>query len=316
MTVTLHELTITYGPILAVDRISVEFPSGAAGLLGRNGAGKSSVLRALLGLVRPSGGSMEVGGLGPDAGPAEVRRFVGYVPERDTHIPLLNGYETVRLAAQLSGLPRLEASRRAHEVLYLVGLEEQRYRPVQGYSLGMRQKTKLATALVHDPKVLFLDEPTNGLDPAGRREMLQLIQQLARELGKSIILSSHILQDVESVCEHVILLEKGKVVADGRVDELTKTATRDLHARLLGDRSALEQSLRAAGVLEVHAEDGDRYRLTLPDELPVAAVFKAVQNAGGSVRQLSEHRRTLEEVFLGAVQDAENGIGEAEGGAA
>ncbi len=225
MTVTLHELTIAYGPILAVDRISVEFPSGAAGLLGRNGAGKSSVLRALLGLVRPSGGSMKVGGLGPDAGPAEVRRFVGYVPERDTHIPLLNGYETVRLAAQLSGLPRLEASRRAHEVLYLVGLEEQRYRPVQGYSLGMRQKTKLATALVHDPRVLLLDEPTNGLDPAGRREMLQLITQLARELGKSIILSSHILQDVESVCEHVILLEKGRVVADGRVH-------REAHSRL------------------------------------------------------------------------------------
>ncbi len=245
---------------------------------------------------------MKVGGLGPDAGPAEVRRFVGYMPERDTHIPLLNGYETVRLAAQLSGLPRLEASRRAHEVLYLVGLEEQRYRPVQGYSLGMRQKTKLATALVHDPRVLLLDEPTNGLDPAGRREMLQLITQLARELGKSIILSSHILQDVESVCEHVILLEKGKVLAAGRVDELTKTRTRDLHTRLLGDRSALEQSLRAAGVLEVHAEDSDRYRLTLPDELPVADVFRAVQKAGGSVRQLSEHRRTLEEVFLGAVQ--------------
>ena len=304
MTVTLNELTIRYGSILAVDRVSVEFPSGAVGLLGRNGAGKSSVLRALLGLVRPAGGSMRVWGLDPDAKPAEARRFVGYVPERDTHIPLLNGYETVRLAAQLSGLPRLEASRRAHEVLYLVGLEEQRYRPVSGYSLGMRQKTKLATALVHDPRVLFLDEPTNGMDPAGRRDMLGLIKQLATELDKSIILSSHILQDIESVCENVILLEQGRVLAAGKLAELTRAETRDLHVHLEGDCAVLEQSLGAAGVLEVIAEEGDRYRLRLPEELPVAEVFKAVQTAGGSVRQLSEHRRTLEEVFLGAVRAA------------
>jgi ABC-2 type transport system ATP-binding protein len=304
MTVTLKDLTIRYGPILAVDRISVEFPTGAAGLLGRNGAGKSSVLRALLGLVRPAGGSMEVLGLDPDTRPAEVRRFVGYMPERDTHIPLLNGYETVRLAAQLSGVPKLEASRRAHEVLYLVGLEEQRYRPVSGYSLGMRQRTKLATALVHDPKVLFLDEPTNGMDPAGRRDMLRLIQQLASELDKSIILSSHILQDIEAVCDNVILMEQGKVLAAGKVADLTKAETRDLHARLDGDRPLLEQSLGVAGVMTVVAEDGDRYRLTLPEELPVAEVFKAVQAAGGTVRQLFEHRRTLEEVFLGAVRAA------------
>ncbi|MHC4813213.1 MAG: ABC transporter ATP-binding protein [Planctomycetota bacterium] len=316
MTVTLHELTIRYGPILAVDSISVEFPTGAAGLLGRNGAGKSSVLRALLGLVRPTDGSTEVLGLGRDAKPVEVRRFIGYMPERDTHVPLLNGYETVRLAAELSGLPRLEASRRAHEVLYLVGLEEQRYRPVSGYSLGMRQKTKLATALVHDPRVLFLDEPTNGLDPAGRREMLQLIKQLGKELDKSIILSSHILQDVESVCDNVVLLEKGRVLAAGGMQELTKTETRDLHVRLDGERAALEQGLRAAGVLAVHPEDGDRYRLTLPEELPVAEVFLAVQNAGGTVRQLRQHRRTLEEVFLGAVRDAGDGDGTVGEGAA
>lgn len=304
MTVTLEDLTIRYGPILAVDRVSLEFPSGAAGLLGRNGAGKSSILRALLGLVRPAGGTMTVLGLDPDTTPAEVRRFVGYMPERDTHIPLLNGYETVRLAAQLSGLPKLEASRRAHEVLYLVGLEEQRYRPVSGYSLGMRQRTKLATALVHDPKVLFLDEPTNGMDPAGRRDMLRLIQQLATDLDKAVILSSHILQDIEAVCENVILLEQGKVLAAGKVADLTKAETRDLHARLEGERPLLEQSLGAAGVLRVVAENTDRYRLTLPEELSVAEVFKAVQAAGGTVRQLAEHRRTLEEVFLGAVRAA------------
>jgi len=302
MTVTLHDLSIRYGPILAVDQISAEFSTGASGLLGRNGAGKSSVLRALLGLVRPAGGRMQVLGLDPHSRPAEVRRFVGYMPERDTHIPLLNGYETVRLAAQLSGLPKLDASRRAHEVLYLVGLEEERYRPVSGYSLGMRQKTKLAVALVHDPQVLFLDEPTNGMDPAGRRDMLRLIKQLATELNKAIILSSHILQDIEAVCESVVLLEQGRVLASGRVNELTQADTRDLHARLEGDRAALDKSLRARGVLAVAPEDGDRFRLTLPEGLSVAEVFRAVQAARGTVHQLMEHRRTLEEVFLGAVR--------------
>src|SRR5690606_38915704 len=200
MTIALDRITIRYGAHVAVEDLSCSFPSGAVGLLGRNGAGKTSILKALLGLVVPVAGSLRIAGVPEGASPLEARRFVGYMPEKDCFVPALNGFETVRLAAELSGLPLREASRRAHEVLYLVGIDESRYRAVAGYSTGMRQKVKLATALVHDPRILFLDEPTNGLDPDGRREMLDLVAGLARGLGKSIVLSSHILPDVERVC--------------------------------------------------------------------------------------------------------------------
>ena len=159
-----------------------------------------------------------------DATADQIRARVGYMPERECYLPMLTGFESVALLGQLSGLPPQDAYRRAHEVLYLTGLEEQRYRPVSGYSAGMRQKVKLAAALVHDPQVLFLDEPTNGLDPDGRAEMLDLVRQLCRDLGKSVILSTHILQDVEAVCDAVVVMERGQVVAQGPLAELTHTS--------------------------------------------------------------------------------------------
>ena len=175
MSVQLENVTIRYGDHLAVDDLTVTFEQGSIGLLGRNGAGKSSVLKALLGLVRPAAGTMRFSDLPAEASDADIRAHVGYMPERDAHLPQATGFDMVSLLGMLSGLPRRDAWRRAHEVLYLVGLEEQRYRPVSGYSAGMRQKAKLAAALVHDPSVLFLDEPTNGLDPGGRNEMLELV---------------------------------------------------------------------------------------------------------------------------------------------
>ncbi|MCC6670103.1 MAG: ABC transporter ATP-binding protein [Planctomycetes bacterium] len=304
MSVVLEEVTIRYGAFTAVDRVTAEFPTGAVGLLGRNGAGKSSILKALLGLVRTEGGTMRILDLPQDAPALEIRRHVGYMPERDCYVPALNGYETVALAGRLTGLPVLDAARRAHEVLYLVGLDEQRYRLVSGYSTGMRQKVKLACALVHDPRVLFLDEPTNGLDPGGRVEMLDLIRTLARQLGKSVILSSHILQDVESTCAHVVLLEKGRCLASGKVSELTRTPVRVFHMEAVARREALERALRDAGVLELGVEEGGRLRLTVPESMTAREVFAAVAGANGSVRRLQEHRRSLEDVFLGAVHAA------------
>ncbi len=301
MTVRLVDLTIRYGRTLAVDHVTAEFPPGAVGLLGRNGAGKSSILKALLGLVRPEAGSMQILDLPVGASPLEIRRLVGYMPERDCHVPGLSGYETVRLAAQLSGLSRADAARRAHEVLYLVELEEQRYRPVAGYSAGMRQKVKLAVALVHDPAVLFLDEPTNGLDPGGRRDMLQLIATLATGLGKSVVLSSHILQDVEATCAHVVLLERGHLAAAGLVRDLTRTPTRVFELEAAGDQERLHAALRAAGVTSIDATTPPILRLLVPEEFAPARIFGAVQECDGVVRRLVEHRRTLEEVFLGAV---------------
>lgn len=301
MSVVLDSVTIRYGERIAVADVSVTFPPGASALLGRNGAGKSSILKALLGLVRPSAGTMRILDLPADADPREVRARVGYMPERDAHLPLCSGFEMVALLGELSGMPRRDAWRRAHEVLYLVGLEEQRYRPVAGYSAGMRQKAKLAAALVHDPQVVFLDEPTNGLDPQGREEMLELVRQLARELGKSIVLSTHILQDVEAVCDGVVVLEAGKVVAQGRLAELTATAERRFELGIEPATVDLTAAFGAAGWRgEAHGEG--RYTLWLPEPVDTQAVFAAVHRAGAVVAELRPHRRSLEEVFLGAVR--------------
>jgi ABC-2 type transport system ATP-binding protein len=303
MSIYLRELSVRYGSIVAVDRVTAEFPTGAVGLLGRNGAGKSSILKSLLGLVRPSGGEMSILDLPQDVPAVEVRRQVGYMPERDGYIAGLNGYETVTLAGQLTGLPKQDAARRAHEVLYLVGLEEQRYRKVSGYSAGMRQKVKLGVAMVHDPAVLFLDEPTSGLDPRGREEMLELVKYMAGDLGKSVILSTHILQDVETTCGSVVLLEKGRVIAAGSVAELTRTELRVYHMELTLGRSEADSALRRAGALEVDEGKNGRLRVTVPEGLAPSALFDAVHNAGGAVRRMQAHRRTLEEVFLGALEE-------------
>ncbi|HLU39822.1 MAG TPA: ABC transporter ATP-binding protein [Planctomycetota bacterium] len=303
MSIELSGVTIAYGTQVAVADASFVLPRGAVGLLGRNGAGKTSILRALLGLVRPAAGTMRILDLPQDADPREVRRRVGYMPERDCWIPGLNGFETVALAGQLSGLPERQAFRRAHEVLWLVGLEEQRYRAVAGYSTGMRQKVKLATALVHDPDLLFLDEPTNGLDPGGRVEMLDLIGRMANELGKSVVLSSHILQDVERTCGHVVLMERGKVLASGAVGELTRHARRAFDLVVEGcPAERLVPALTADGVLAVTDRGSGRLALEVGESFSPAVVFGAVQACGGVVRRLVEQRRSLEDVFLGAVR--------------
>lgn len=299
MTVQVEGVTIRYGQIEAVSDVTATFPQGAVGLLGRNGAGKSSILRAILGLVRPSAGRMRILDLPADASPGQIRARVGYMPERECHVPGLSGYETVLLLGQLSGLPRGDAARRAHEVLYLVGLEEQRYRPVSGYSAGMRQRVKLAAALVHDPAVLFLDEPTNGLDPEGRQHMLDLVRQLSGELGKSVILSTHILQDVEATCQAVVVLEQGRVVAAGPLQELTRSERVQYH--LAVDPPDLPLQVAVPAWVQLEPRGMGRYHVVMDGDRSVRDLFQLVDGCGGDVRQLALHRRRLEEVFLGAV---------------
>ncbi len=273
MTVQLKNLTIRYGSHVAVEDVSVVFPPGAVGLLGSNGAGKSSILKALLGLVRPAAGSIRILDLPDDVSPTALRSRVGYMPERDGHLPGMTGFDMVSMLGRLSGMPARGAYRRAHEVLYLTGLEEQRYRPVSGYSMGMRQKVKLAQALVHDPAVLLLDEPTNGLDPGGREEMLSIVRLLAQDLGKSVILSTHIMSDVEAVCESVVVLEHGRVKAQGSGADVD--LRRGLHAACRTVRH------RAAG----RAGPRDRLRATrrrLPPCPRAGRVVAARPVSGGS----------------------------------
>src|SRR5499425_2565607 len=220
--VTLEAVTVTYGRQPALRDVTTAFAKGAVGLLGPNGAGKSTMIKALLGFVVPTRGRMRVLGLDVAEEPLAIRARVGYMPESDAHIPGMNAVSFVAYCGELAGLPRVDATQRAHEVLFYVGLGEARYRNVETYSTGMKQRIKLAQALVHDPDLLFLDEPTNGMDPKGRDEMLELVRDLAHNKGVNLILSSHLLPDVEFACDHVIVMDKGTVAAGGSIAALKK----------------------------------------------------------------------------------------------
>jgi ABC-2 type transport system ATP-binding protein len=299
MTVTLDHLTIRYGDRTAVLDVSVAFGRGAVGLLGRNGAGKSSILKALLGLVRPTSGRMHFADLPPTPTAAALRAHIGYMPEREAYLPQGTGFDMVAMLGQLSGMPRRDAWRRAHEVLYLVGLGEQRYRPVAGYSAGMKQKAKLAAALVHDPAILFLDEPTNGLDPGGRDDMLRLVRQLSRELGKSVLFSTHILQDVEAVCDAAVVLEQGRVVAQGSLRELMAGGARTHVVTFVAPVPGLLAALQTLGPVQQDA--ADRFTLQVAADIDLAQLFRLATSVGASVRALKPTQRTLDEVFREAV---------------
>src|SRR6188768_3932640 len=230
--VELQRVTVRYGARTALQAVSAVFPPGAVGLLGPNGAGKSTMIRALLGFVPPTEGQLTVLGLDVAKSPLAVRGRIGYMPENDGHIPGMNAVSFVAYCAELSGLPRADAMQRAHEVLFYVGLGEARYRNLETYSTGMKQRIKLAQALVHDPDLLFLDEPTNGMDPKGRDEMLELVKDLALNKGISLILASHLLPDVEHTCAHVVVMDKGAIAASGPIAALKQPRGRVFELRV------------------------------------------------------------------------------------
>jgi ABC-2 type transport system ATP-binding protein len=297
--VEFHDLTVSYGPILALNGVSGAFRPGATGLLGPNGAGKTTLLKTLLGFLKPDRGRIDAFGLDPAVTPLEVRRRIGYMPEVDCHLPGMTAAAYVAFAGELSGMPRDEAVSRAHEVLYYVGLDEARYRTVDTYSTGMKQRVKLAQALVHDPDLLLLDEPTNGLDPDGREEMLTLIADVARRRQMSLILCSHLLRDVERVCERVIVFNQGEVAARGTIAELTGARRSVYDLRVKGDPAALLTDLRDQGCEWREADDG--YRLFLADGLGPDAIFRTARACGVQVRYLRPGMESLEDVFLRAL---------------
>src|SRR6478736_2504485 len=216
----LSRVTKTYGPITALRELTVEAAPGAVGLLGPNGAGKTTLIRTLLGLITIDSGTGEVLGLDSRRRRLDIRQSVGFMPEDECLFPAVPGVGFVAYAGELCGMAPADALQRAHEVLNYVGLDEARYRPVESYSTGMKQRLKLAAAIVHDPRLLILDEPTNGMDPAGRQEMIDLARDLAHGKGMSLLFSSHLLPDVEAVCDDVIVLGRGKLLAQGRIEEL------------------------------------------------------------------------------------------------
>jgi ABC-2 type transport system ATP-binding protein len=298
--VTLQNVSVTYGRTRALYDVTAVFPAGAVGLLGPNGAGKSTILKALLGFIAPDAGEMRVLGRDVAREPREIRARLGYMPETDAHIPGMNAVSFVAYCGQLAGLPAADAMQRAHEVLYYVGLGEARYRNVETYSTGMKQRIKLAQALVHDPDLLFLDEPTNGMDPRGRDEMLALIHDLGHAKRVSLILSSHLLPDVEYTCDHVVVLDKGRVAASGPIATLKGPSGRVFELRIKGDLPAFLHVLRERG-LEYHATDEDVMRVFVPDGLGPRDLFALAAAHRVQVRHLRPSVPTLEDVFARAV---------------
>jgi ABC-2 type transport system ATP-binding protein len=303
--VQLDGVTVIYGRNQALKSVTARFAKGAVGLLGPNGAGKSTMLKALLGFVKPDQGQMSVLGMNVAERPLEIRARIGYMPESDAHIPGMNAVSFVAYCGQLAGLPPVDAMQRAHEVLYYVGLGEARYRNVETYSTGMKQRIKLAQALVHDPDLLFLDEPTNGMDPKGRDEMLELVHDLGHKKNVNLILSSHLLPDVEFTCDHVVVMDKGQVVAQGPIDELKGPAGRVFELRVKGNLTAFLDVLAAEG-MECHSTDEDVMRVFVPAGAASGdqrAIFALAARHGVQVRHLRPSVPTLEDVFARAVGD-------------
>lgn len=300
--VTLENVTVTYGRNQALADVTTTFLPGAVGLLGPNGAGKSTMIKALLGFITPSQGRMRVLGLDVATSPIEIRARIGYMPENDAHIPGMNAVSFVAYCGELAGLPRSDAMQRAHEVLFYVGLGEARYRNIETYSTGMKQRIKLAQALVHDPDLLFLDEPTNGMDPKGRDEMLELVRDLAHNKGVNLILSSHVLPDVEYTCDSVVVMDKGRIAAAGPIVALKQPRGRvyELRVKTPQDMELFFDRLRTAG-LECHATDEDIFRVFVPGDGGAQQLFAIAAAERVQVRHLRPSVPTLEDVFAHAV---------------
>jgi len=299
MTALLHldQVTHFYADVCALRDVELAIEPGAIGLVGQNGAGKSTMMQILLGLIRPTAGTASV--LGHDVRTAGIRLRgrVGYMPERASVIPGLNGIEYVALAGELCGMPRRQAMRRAHETLSYLGMEDARYRRLEQYSVGMTQRLKLAATLVHDPDLLLLDEPTAGLDPDGRSAMLSLLESLAARPGKSLVLSSHLLGDIERVCGTAIILNQGHVVGVGRLDELRAKRQRCYQIRWNGDATDFLAALQHLGVDVDVDDDGGLARAIVPDAWNTRTFFTTAQQHAILLTGLAPEEEDLEAVY-------------------
>jgi len=303
--IQLDNILVRYGKLRALDGVSVRCGPGPIGLLGPNGAGKSTLLKTVLGFLLPNGGSGRVLGYDIVKNPLDIRLRVGYMSEDDSYVHGLNAVNFVTYAGELTGMARSDAMQRAHEVINYAGVGELRYRNVESFSTGQKQRIKLAQALIHDPKLLFLDEPTNGLDPKGRQEMLDLIKDISTHKGINLVLSSHLLPDVEYVCSQVIMINKGKIIAHGSIEKLLETQKHQYDIRFKGPWQNFGEALKRLNCSLKHTID-DTYRASLPPGEKPGFFFKLARESGVQIRHLALSKPTLENVFLALVGEEEN----------
>lgn len=301
--IALNGLQVQLGGRTVLDGLTGELHGKAIGLLGPNGAGKSTLINTLLGFHAPSRGSANVFGLDTQRDRARIRQNVGYMPENDSFIGNMSGVRFVRYMAELAGLPAGEALERAHEALFYVGLGEVRYRMINTYSLGMKQLIKLAQALAHGPRLLILDEPTNGLDPIARQRMIQTLQAIRKESSVHLLISSHLLRDIDQTCDEVLILKEGRIAALCDIEEERHSQRNFIELEAVGQTEEFCDTLRGLGCECACFADG-RIKLVVPDRIDSRDIYVAATRTGMQIRRMHRRRDSLEDIFMRAM-DAE-----------
>ncbi len=301
--IQLTDIVKDYRKMRALDGVSMDIPPGITGLLGPNGAGKSTLIKVILDLVRVNSGSGNVLGMKLGKQGRAIRDHVGYMPEDDCYIPGMSGVEVVQFSACLAGLPTIEALRRSHEILDFCGMKQERYRTIETFSTGMRQKIKFAAAIVHDPDLLILDEPTSGLDPEEREALLKRIRILCDQAGKSVVISTHILPDVQAICDHVLILSNGKVVLSESLAVLNRPTEDSVTIRVDGDPNEVSQILASKGLSSTVTPD-NQLVVHSSNENVLQQIWGTIAKSGNMIQSLVPATNSLEEIFVRTVQEA------------
>jgi len=299
-TIELDALEVRLGGRTILNGLSGVLCGQAIGLLGPNGAGKSTLINTLLGFHHASSGAARIFGLDTYRDRAQIRSGIGYMPENDSFIGNMSGVRFVRYMAELAGLPSSEALERAHEALFYVGLGEVRYRKVNSYSLGMKQLIKLAQALAHGPRLLILDEPTNGLDPIARQRMIHLIQEIRKQGSVRLLISSHLLRDIDETCDEVLILKSGRIAALCNIEEERRSNHSFMELETVGATEKFSVSIRGLGC-ECASFSGGRIKLVLPEHIETRDLYRIASEQKVQIRRMHVRRDSLEDIFLRAM---------------
>jgi len=305
--IDLHGLSVSFGRRQILKNLRGDLRGKAIGLLGPNGAGKTTLIHTLLGFHQASAGTAQIFGLDIANEAKQIKSLIGYMPERDSFIAKMSAVHFVRLMGELSGLPSEAALERAHEALFYVGLGEARYRRLETYSLGMKQLAKLAQAIVHGPKLIFLDEPTNGLDPPARLRMIKLIREIRDSGHANIVLSSHLLLDVEECCDEILILRDGQIAVYCNLEEERKSNRKFLMLETRGDQDKFLKALATLGC-EYALSGGNRLKIVLQEGIEVRDLYRLAAAADVQIRRLSYKRDSLEDIFLKAMENGYGGL--------